>query len=253
MKTRTAIVLLAGILALPMSVSASSIVLTFQVQYVSQTDLATNTSSPFSTTPFVLVVTIDNTPPTITHSTNGTTTNIYAGAFSGTTISNSPLTANLLTLATSNGLPAPTPGPAHFQMNNLFYGTPGYTVVSTQIQSSSQGTGRGPVDLRYLHYISLFLQQTGVFPTFDSVTPPSLEQVIALVGTTSSFSEFSGIQQRDPQTGAFLGHVPGSVQYVGRATLLSVTTPQPIPEPGTLALFGTGLLSVAGMLRRRIR
>jgi hypothetical protein len=40
----------------------------------------------------------------------------------------------------------------------------------------------------------------------------------------------------------------GSVQYRGSATLLSVNPAQPIPEPGTLALVGTGVLLLA---RRR--
>jgi hypothetical protein len=44
---------------------------------------------------------------------------------------------------------------------------------------------------------------------------------------------------------------PGSVTYQGLATVREVQAPEPVPEPGTVALIGSGLVMLARRQRRR--
>jgi len=55
-----------------------------------------------------------------------------------------------------------------------------------------------------------------------------------------------------PVTWTVLGQHGGTTEYVFFSDLPGVSPP-PAPEPGTLALFGTGLLSLAGIVRRQLK
>lgn len=46
--------------------------------------------------------------------------------------------------------------------------------------------------------------------------------------------------------------VAGSVPFSGSAGITSGNVTHVVPEPGTLALFGSGLLGIAGLIRRRL-
>jgi hypothetical protein len=45
--------------------------------------------------------------------------------------------------------------------------------------------------------------------------------------------------------------VAGSVPFNGSAAISSGDINVAVPEPGTLALFGTGLIGIAGLIRHR--
>jgi hypothetical protein len=45
--------------------------------------------------------------------------------------------------------------------------------------------------------------------------------------------------------------VPGSVPFSGSAAISSGNISAAVPEPGTIALVGTGLIGIAGVIRRK--
>jgi hypothetical protein len=86
---------------------------------------------------------------------------------------------------------------------------------------------------------------------------------------TFDFGAFNYANTADPQFSVSSGSVPiGTLFLAGlgdtnnnitvdtpnSATLLETANPQnPVPEPGTLAMLGTAVLGIAGLLRRKIR
>lgn len=51
----------------------------------------------------------------------------------------------------------------------------------------------------------------------------------------------------------FTFDVPGSAEFSKSTRLNYGSTTVTVPEPGTLGLFGTGLLGIAGLIRRKLR
>lgn len=131
--------------------------------------------------------------------------------------------------------------------NVFFFDDPGSTpascasldITSLEVNGSSAGSGWGCTDTPS--------PVAGTAGTFDiAITAPANAPAIE----TLSFDY-------TPQPGATLGtsfaaYVADWPPSSGPYGYACTPPPSHVPEPGTLTLFGTGLLSIAGLLRRRL-
>jgi hypothetical protein len=72
-----------------------------------------------------------------------------------------------------------------------------------------------------------------------------MSAALATALNLSTTNPFTGIMQNNLAITSFVNGVPATASLASGDLTLS-----PSPEPGTLALFGSGLLGIAGIARR---
>lgn len=70
--------------------------------------------------------------------------------------------------------------------------------------------------------------------------------LLAFLGLPANVTDFSGLMHMDINP-APVSFANGGQGFVGSGDIHL----QPVPEPGTLAMFGSGLIGIAGVLRRK--
>ena len=122
---------------------------------------------------------------------------------------------------------------------------------STQIKITSNGSGPFAAGTLFTGYFSnnvSFMVTTPV-PGKPKIHLGDLSANVTTTSLSAAMLSFLGIPYQNHGTGVVL-HIDVILNKGGGITSGTITL---VPEPGTLVLFGSGLVTLAGLLRKRLQ
>jgi PEP-CTERM motif len=168
---------------------------------------------------------------------------------SGSSVNLSAPSTGVLTFCTSGGDPVMSLsgfGGTASMGSGVFAGATGFTLSGAPLRFTSDGAS----SWQTLGTLNFDLTGTSITGTLSDIKITQVGQLVLLTGDVTSGSTNTQLALViDLPSGTSIARLTG-VEHA----LLSVgegLETNPTPEPGTMLLFGSGLLLVAGVLRRR--